>query len=61
VAADTARIGLRLVGGEMGQEAAIRQRGGVTIDNEEASAGSSLYDDLARASARVGIARQQTA
>jgi hypothetical protein len=61
VAADPARVGLRLISGEMGQEAAISQRVGVTIHNEEAPAGSSLYDDFARASARVGITRKQAA
>jgi hypothetical protein len=61
VAADKGRIGLRLVGGEMGQQAAISQRGSVTIHDEEAPAGSSLYDDFARASARVGITRKRAA
>jgi hypothetical protein len=57
----TGRIGLRLVTGEMGQEAAISQRGSVAIHHEEAPAGSTLYDDFARASARVGITRKQAA
>src|SRR5262249_34004329 len=61
LAADASRVGLRLVGGEMCQEAAIPQRGSVAIHDEEAPAGSSLYEDFARAGARVGITREQAA
>jgi hypothetical protein len=56
VVTDTGGIGRRLVSGEMGQQAAISQRGRVTIHDEEAPAGSSLCDDFARSSVRVGIA-----